>query len=283
MGGQFWSSVNITKNIAYLEEAREIWSKLGREGELGLARALQTLGAITLYNEDETSIPQSLFERSYELYQDHNNKRGIAWSTHNFGGLALVQGRFEEAKKQYTNSLAKFQELGDRGGMAFALASLGEVMRVVGDYDRASQYWEQNLEIFREIINHPGLIYSLSGLGWVSLRKGEHGKAKDLFVEALSLSTEYGNKPMVIYCISGLAGFLGSIGKPQQAAKLFSATDALNEEMGKLEPADQKDFDHYVNIVREQLDESEFQRAWNTGRTMTIEQAIEYTLEEMDE
>jgi predicted ATPase/class 3 adenylate cyclase len=276
-------SVNITKNIAYLEEAQEIWSKLGKEGELGLAGTLQTLGAITLYNEDETSIPQSLLERSYELYQDHDNKRGIAWSTHHFGSLATVQGRFEEAEKQYTNSLAKFQELGDKGGMAFALSSLGDLMRVVGDYDRASQYWEQNLEIFREIINRHGLIYSLSGLGWVSLRKGEHGKAKDLFVEALSLSTEYGNKPMVIYCISGLAGFLGSIGKPKQAAKLLSAAKALREEMGKLEPADQKDFDHFLKVVREQLDESAFEKALTTGRTMSIEQATEYALDQINE
>ncbi|HSM71768.1 MAG TPA: tetratricopeptide repeat protein [Anaerolineales bacterium] len=283
MGRQFRSSMNISKNIAYLEEARGIWSKLGKEGELGLAGALQTLVEITIYNEDEISIPQSLLERSYELYQKHDNKRGIAWSTHHFGSLAMVQGHFDEAEKQYTKSIAKFQEIGDKYGKAYALASLGEMMREVGDYDRASEYWEQNLDIFREIINRPGTIYPLSAMGWVSLRKGEHGKAKKLFMEALDLSNEYGNNPLVIYCISGLAGVLGATGKHEQAAKLFSAVESLGEKKGRLEPADQKDYDHYLKVAREQLDESEFEKAWNTGRTMTIEQAIEYVLENLDE
>jgi len=275
--------MNISKNIAYLEEAREIWSKLGREGELGLAGALLALGEITVYNEDDISITQSHFERSYELYQAHNDEQGIAWSIHDLGILAEQRGQFEEAEKRFKISLAKFQEIGVKHDMAFALGTLGELMRFIGDYDRASEYWEQNLEIFREIINRPGIIYPLSGLGWVSLRKGEQGKAKNLFVEALHLSNEYGNKNMMIYCISGLASFLGSTEKPEQATRLFSAVEILGEGSGKLEPADQKDYDYFVNVVREQLDQSEFEKSWNKGRTMTMDEAMEYALEQTDE
>jgi len=283
LGGQYRSSPNITKNIALLEEAREIWDKLGGEGELGLADTLRILGEITIFNEDDISIAQSLIERSYELYQNHDDRLGIAWSIHHFGNLALVQDRFEEAEKQYTTSLAIFQELGDQYGMAFALASLGELNRVIGDYDRASKFWERNLEIFRKTHNRPVFIYPLSALAWVSLRKGDHDRAGDFFRESLGLSDEYGNWNMMIYCISGIASVLGSRGKLEQAAKLFSAVDTLHEEMGKFEPADQKDYDYYVNVVREQLDKSEFEKAWTEGCTMTLDQAAGYALEQLDE
>ena len=283
MGKQFRASINISKNIAYLEEAKEIWIKLGKEGEIGLARALQILGEIALHNEKEKNIAQSLFERSYELFQIHDDKQGIAWSILHFGSLDHVQGRFKEAEKKHMISLAKFQELGNKGATAFVLSGLGELMRDTGNYDRAENYWGQNLGIFREIHNRSGLVYPLSALGWISLRKGEHDKAKKLFAEALGLSREYGNNNILIYCVSGLAGVLGSTGKPEQAAKLFSAVDVLGESMGKWEPADKNDLDHYLEVVRKQLDQSVFDKAWAGGRTLKLEQAVEFVLEQFDE
>lgn len=284
MGAQFRDSMDISKNRAYLEEAQEIWNKLGADGEIGLAKALLLLGEITLYNaEDNQKLAHSFFERGYALYQHHNDKHGIAWAILQFGNLAYQQGQHEEAEKQYTTSLTKFQEIGDQNGMAFAHAVLGDLMRVKGDYEQASNYWKKNLEIFREIHAHSAFIYPLTGLAWASLRKGEHEKAKNLFREALGLSKEYGNTPMVTFCIAGLASVLGSTDKPQQAARLFNAVDTLRKKMGEWEPADQKDIDHYLEVAREQLDELEFEKAQHTGQTMTIEQAIEYALEYTDE
>ena len=81
-------------------------------------------------------------------------------------------------------------------------------------------------------------------------------------------------------CLAGLAGVLGMTGKPQQAARLFGAAELFIESVGSMEPADQKDFDHYLAIVREQLDEALFEKLWAEGRSMTMEQAIEFALED---
>jgi len=282
MGDRFRESINISQNKAYLEEARGIWSKLGSEGETGLARVLQILGEIALYNEDDKSIAQSLLERSYELYRNHDDKQGIAWSMLQFGNLATLQGRFEEAEKQYIISLSKFQELDNKTGMAFALASLGELMRAMHEYDRAEKYWSHNYEIYKVIRPRSALVWSLSAMGWVSLRKTEPEKAKERFRAALDICVEYGNKPILIYCVSGLAAVLGTIGKAEQAAKLFSAVDLFYEGTSKLEPADQKDYDHYLEIVRKQLDRSAFDMAWAEGRMMSLDQAVEYALEQIE-
>jgi hypothetical protein len=73
------------------------------------------------------------------------------------------------------------------------------------------------------------------------------------------------------------------IGNPEQAAQLLGAADSILEGLVQLEPADQKDFDYYLSIVRGQLDESAFALAWEEGRVITLEQAIEYALEETHE
>jgi hypothetical protein len=49
---------------------------------------------------------------------------------------------------------------------------------------------------------------------------------------------------------------------------------------GRLDPSDQKEFDHYVAAVRGQLDEPAFAKAWAEGRAMTMEQAMEFALKE---
>ena len=84
-------------------------------------------------------------------------------------------------------------------------------------------------------------------------------------------------------CLMGLASILGMTGKPKKAAQLFGAVEFLNESIIRMEPSDHKDFDHYVAVVRGQLDEAAFAKAWGEGRLMTMEQAIAFALEESNE
>jgi hypothetical protein len=84
-------------------------------------------------------------------------------------------------------------------------------------------------------------------------------------------------------CLTGFAGLLGMTGKPKQAARILGAAEFSLESLGRLEPADQKEYDHYTEVVRRQLDAVAFEEAWTKGRAMSMEQAIEYVLEEIDE
>jgi len=52
--------------------------------------------------------------------------------------------------------------------------------------------------------------------------------------------------------------------------------------MGRImDPADQVEFDRTLAMVRAQLDEAAFNAAWAEGRKMTLEQAVEYALENL--
>jgi predicted ATPase/class 3 adenylate cyclase len=264
-----------------LEESQAIWLKLGVDGERGLAEALECLGNLALLEEDNKTA-QSFFERSFELYQNQGDQSGMAWVRFDLGNMAFVQGYYAEAQEQYMKSLTKFQELGDKFGMAYVFSGLGDLARFLGDYERARKFHEQNLEGFRELRGRFALAWPFINLGWVSLHEGDFRKAKVLFDESLKLSNESRNKGNTTLCLAGFASVRGMTGKPEQAARLFGAVESLLESIGRLEPSDQKDFDHYVAVVREQLDEAAFAKAWAEGRTMTLEQAITFALEKSD-
>jgi predicted ATPase/class 3 adenylate cyclase len=275
--GEFRLAQSISK------DSQEIWLKLGAEGERGLAENLDCQGSIALYDEKNIETAKALFGQSFKLYQKHGDEWGMAWLIFRFGSVAFVQGLYAEAEDAYLKSLTKFRELGDKSMAANVLAGLGEMARFLDDYERAGKFWEQNLDIFREARRRFALAYPFHGLAWVSLRKCDYDKARTLFEESLTLSIESGNKSVIAICLAGLAGILGETGKPEQAARLFGAVEFLLKDISRLEPQDQKDFDHYVTVVREQLDEAAIENAWAEGRTMMMEQAIKYALEEIDE
>ncbi len=81
-----------------------------------------------------------------------------------------------------------------------------------------------------------------------------------------------------------LGGVAGASGLPERGARLLGASEAMREAIGSmLEPEDRIEYDRDVAIVRSQLDEEAFAKAWAEGRRMSMEQAVAYALEEADD
>jgi hypothetical protein len=61
----------------------------------------------------------------------------------------------------------------------------------------------------------------------------------------------------------------------------LGAAEALRKAIGApLSQAERAELDQDVVVTRERLDERNFEAAWGKGRAMTLEQAIEFALEE---
>jgi tetratricopeptide (TPR) repeat protein len=245
-----------------------------------LAEALDGLGMVALWSEGDVTSAQSFFEQSYELYQKHVDQRGIAMSMfHLAESTTLLQGHYAELEVQYMKSLAKFQELGDKFWVAILFTSLGELARLQGNYEQAGKFYEQNLEIFLELRGRFNLMYPFINLAWVSLHGGDYPKAHALLEESLRLSIESSNKPLTTGCLMGFASLLGMTGKPEKAVRLFGAAESLLDE--RLFPSDQQEFDHYLAVVRKQLEQATFAKAWAEGSAMTLEQAVAFAKENL--
>ncbi|HET9224487.1 MAG TPA: hypothetical protein VFO07_18385, partial [Roseiflexaceae bacterium] len=68
-------------------------------------------------------------------------------------------------------------------------------------------------------------------------------------------------------------------GRPELAARLLGAADALLLALGQPRDwIDSSDHDRVVAATRAQLGEEAFATAWEAGRAMTLEQAIEEAL-----
>ena len=264
-----------------LEQALSIARIMGDKKEI--AFILFWLGRTALRQRDD-QIAQLLIEEGFTIYQELQDEWGSEIAFQRLAELAAHQGDRRKAEEFFMKTLAKYRDRGDRFMTAEVLNALGEVTRFEGDYERASTFYEQALEILRELRSHFLPATPLIGLAWVSLHRGDYRKARALFQESLELHREYGYRiGMMEECLGGFAAILGLTGKPEPAARLFGAMESLLESIRMTrgtDATDQKEYDHYIAVVRSQLDKAAFAKAWAEGRAMTLEQAIEFALRE---
>jgi predicted ATPase/transcriptional regulator with XRE-family HTH domain len=262
-----------------LEEAVPIARGLGDKKEM--AFALLWLGR-TAHDLRDDRAARLFVEECLKIYQGLHDQSGIAMAMFHLSIMDANQGHYAEAEERGMKSLLKFQQLGDKHRAGQVLNALGEFSRLRGNYERAGKFYEEAIEIFREQRNRHPMATPFFNLAWVSLHRGDYRKARTLFEESLELCKEYGITIPIVHILSGFASVLGMTSKPEQAARLFSAVESLVESFGmagRMNPSDQKELDHYLAIVRVQLDETTFAKAWAEGRAMTMEQAMEYGLE----
>lgn len=140
-----------------------------------------------------------------------------------------------------------FRAIGDVVGQAQIAISLAAVMRFQGDNVQSLTLYKEGLALLRNISGNP--------------------------------------RPRAV-ALAGVGGLAGERGKSEQAAKLLGAAEDIikTESRFKRYPlSDHARFDSDVASARAQLGEPAFARAWNEGIAMSLEQAIAYALQDVDD
>jgi non-specific serine/threonine protein kinase len=288
--GQFWfmRGHHFGEGIEWL--VRVLSQAEAPEQAVTRASAFHWLGVLT-YIQGDYGAARSAHERSLALYQELQDRDGIAEAFYYLADAAALQGDAVAARSLYAqagsfsaDSLTSLREQGDKWNVARTLNYLGELARVEGDYAAARSFYEESLLIRHELGDQRGMAVSLHNIGFVTHHQGDYRQAVTFFVESLSLFQKLGSWRGVVDCLLGLAGAAVSAGQPERAARLFGATEAVREAIyvgSVLSYPDRVEYDRYVAAVRAQLDEAAFAAAWAEGRELTLEQAIEYALSEI--
>ncbi len=113
--------------------------------------------------------------------------------------------------------------------------------------------------------------------------EGDNERATRLLEESLTISVEIGDEGNVAYCLEGLAAIAADEDELERAARLWGAAEALLENAEVLTSPhvpDRSLHQRQVADARARLEPEAWQKAWAQGRAMTLEQAVEYALED---
>jgi non-specific serine/threonine protein kinase len=166
--------------------------------------------------------------------------------------------------------------------VALELGSLCHTVRRQGDLEQAEAIANESIAIFREAGDRRGMDIALLCLADIARYRGEFGRARGLYREALEGLTKMGDRHFIGLNLLSLA-FLGvAEGEPERAARTFGAVEALRERAGSImvAPADWEEYERAVATLRSELGEQALRAAWERGRSMSVEQAIDDALSE---
>ena len=261
------------------EESLAIHRLLG--DRRGIAGSLNNLGLVAC-DQGNFSAARALHQESLAIMRDVVDRKGIANSVNNLGNVAFDQGDFFLSRTLYEESLAIARELGDREGIARVLGNLGNVAKHEGDLLSARALHEESLAIKRELGYRQRIASSLNSLADLDLDQGSLASAQALYREALAIGRELGERLRIAFSLEGLAAVFDLLGRAPRAARIWGAAEQLRTESGSpLPPKDRPVYDRRVAAARAALgDDAAFDRAWQEGRALTLEQAIELALEE---
>jgi predicted ATPase/DNA-binding SARP family transcriptional activator len=263
----------------WLEKSLTLFRELG--DRISYAAALQPMGEALRSRNDVVQAIAVLQECS-SLYQELGVKGHLIINVMDvLGTVHLEQGDLEQASMLFQDCLTQSRDMGHTPQTSKALHGLAIVALYQHDSQRAKDLLEESLAIMHERGARRDIVIMQQSLGDVTRSLGECDRALNLYRESLMLVQHLPDMRWEISeALRRIAPVLSARGQHRDAARLFGASDRLRDETNSmLAPLYRPDYERTVNDVRDQLGEAAFQVAWDEGRAMTHEQAIQRALQ----
>jgi tetratricopeptide (TPR) repeat protein len=283
---EFWHGRHYEEGRRWLEEALATSSAAGSSVRptTHRAKALSSAGLLAIRQAD-VERASALFEEMLLIARELGDRHGVAEALKWLGNLSLND---EEGLTFQHESLALYRELGDKEGISRVLNNMGARAQLQGEYDQAIALYEESLRLRREMGTEAGTDVvagiTTTTLGFALYHRGDYARARTVFTEALTLWRELAIPHGCADALMGLAGVAQARQEPARAARLLAAALLMLETTGgAFDTVERQAYERIVESTRAQLDEQTWQKAWEEGRAMSVEQAVEYALADSEE
>jgi predicted ATPase/class 3 adenylate cyclase/Tfp pilus assembly protein PilF len=282
-------SFNNLGNIAYAKSdyagARELFQqslaiRRAIDDCQGVADGLNNLGGIA-YQTGDYPAALAYYHECLALRRRQGDRWATALLLTNLGAVADAQSDFATSRSLYEEALAIQRDLGDRWAVPTTLKNLGDLAYAQRDYAQARALYEEGIAICREVGDRRGVAMQLSDLGKVAVAVGDYPAARVLSQECLPLMRELGDLRGMTEVLEGLAIVALARKDADRAVRIMSAAERLRDEIGfPLRPKERSDFERQMASLRAASpDAKAFDQAWQAGRAMTVDEAVDYALQ----
>jgi predicted ATPase/DNA-binding CsgD family transcriptional regulator len=246
------------------------------------ARALGAAGRIALW-QDDLGPAVAMFEEALDLFKGLGDEHGVAASLASLGHAVLHQDAHERLEALREEAEVLRAEFTDPWALAELLLFLGMVDLHGGDHEQATALLEESMAAFRQIGDEGRAATCATYVWMAALERGDYGRAASLLREDLRRSWQRGIRLQAYDGLLGLAIVAALRDRPERAARLWGSAETLREEVGvllSLWAHMPTDFQGRLAATRSQLDHDSWEAAWSEGRTITLDRAVEYALEQ---
>jgi PAS domain S-box-containing protein len=144
------------------------------------------------------------FDITLELYNDLNDKKGIAKTLIGLSSIALNFGDYELAIGHMQRARDIYIEIDDPGNFVETTIGIGEILESWGKYNRALAYYKLAYKEFGANNNIGLRIKLILHLGDVFFKKNQVNKSLEYYSKALDMENVINNKSLLSICYSNI-------------------------------------------------------------------------------
>ena len=150
-----------------------------------------------------------------------------------------------------------------------------------GDITEARKHADLMLDLHREMGDQLSVTGHQSAMAHVARQLGSYQEALALYRQTLPDWHKMGHRGAVAHQLECFAFIAKGQEQGERAVKLMSAAAALRAASSSPRtPQEQIEYERELADLRTGLDDKTFNLHWEEGQSITMEQAIEYALEE---
>jgi len=252
--------------LAQLEEGGKTILRIDVLNMLGLVRSAQ---------QDQSNAEAALLE-ALRLARETGDLHLIQRPLSNLGLIANRRGDYGKARHYLEEALAINRDLEDSLQIANALGNLANVARNQGDLVKAESFMQETLNLKRTLGDQRGIANALSGLSEM-VHLQDLSLALNYMQESLTLRKEMQDR-------RGLSVSLVVLGEMManrdalRAVRFYAAAQTVFERFDLPPPTSVRQaMDAFLDRVRST--EPGFEVAWNMGRVLSPDTAVEEALD----
>jgi tetratricopeptide (TPR) repeat protein len=273
LGSSVW---RFWMNKGHFEEGRRLLEVAisigGAEPQRG--GALSGLGTLA-FRQGDNDTAERYWRQALEAAEAADDRRLVVDSLTDLARVALRRNDLDGVRAHAEQAREVARELGEKALERGPVHLLAAAARMEPDLDLARELYGESLAINRELGFRRVIATELHNLGFVELRSGDRERAKERFRESAELSRELQNMYMLPYSLAAFGIVAVEEGDLDRGARLLGASEALFEATGAV-----PDPDDAVEIEQAQQRVAGFEAAWNEGRALPLDEALDYGLGE---
>ncbi|MCK4504556.1 MAG: tetratricopeptide repeat protein, partial [Candidatus Aegiribacteria sp.] len=196
------------------------------------AKSFSTLGSIK-HQDGNYAEAMSYSRKSMEIYEELDDKIGIASVLSVMARVYRSQGMIDKALEYFHESLKRTQECGaSKDELALCYFNIGACYSGLYRLDLAQSFYDSARSIWEESGDRKKLASLYNNMGSVYGRKKKLDKAREYFQKALEIRKELEDKKGTAINLSNLGELHEQLGDNESALDCFIKSLELDEEIG---------------------------------------------------
>jgi tetratricopeptide (TPR) repeat protein len=226
------------------------------------------------YARDDFTTTLRMHSQCLDLYRELGDEAEMSACLQYIGVMQFSLGSLAEAKSSLEKSLELSRKVNNKAAMPRALIHMGYFAEMNGETEVAKRYFEESVAVGREVGEGHLLMMVLGNMGNFWYAQQNYAFARQYYREALEIGLRLKNKRTIAEELLYYAEILNAELMFQESARLQGFAESLFAESETLTESHIGAINKAAEIPRRHLGDLVYQREYNTGKSLTMDQAV---------